>query len=195
MSEKRIIGLVGQIACGKGAIAKHAKKNHNASTYKFSTILRDILNRLHLEISRENLNDLSVSLRTKFGEDTLAKVIAKDVDEDTSELIVVDGIRRMKDIEYLKKLPGFKLVRIVVDPKIRYERLVLRNENEGDDKKTFEELLADQKKNSDAEIPEVMEHADLEINNNGTWEEFQAEIKNVQSRLSQNIITAKFQHK
>ena len=85
----------------------------------------------------------------------------------------------MKDIEYLKKLPGFKLVRIVVDPKIRYERLVSRNENEGDDKKTFEEFEADQLKNSDAEVPEVMTHADLEINNNGTWEEFQTEIKNV----------------
>lgn len=179
MADKKIFGLVGQIACGKGAIAKFAIENHQASTYKFSTIIRDVLDRLHLEKSRKNLSKLSTLLRENFGEDTFAKVIAKDVEEDKGEIIIVDGIRRMKDIEYLKKIPGFKLVRIVVDPEIRYKRLVLRNENPGDDKKTYEEFLADQDKEADAEVPKVMAEADLEINNNGTWEEFQAEIKRV----------------
>lgn len=177
MADKKIFGLVGQIACGKGAIAKYAKENHNASTYKFSTILRDILDRLHMEISRENLSKMSTLLRENFGEDTFARVMAKDVEADPNPLIVVDGIRRMKDIEYLQKLPNFTLVRIVVDPKIRYERLVARNENEGDDKKTYEEFLADQEKEADAEVPEVMKHADVEIDNNGTWEEFHSKIQ------------------
>jgi dephospho-CoA kinase len=179
MPDKKIIGLVGQIACGKGAIAKYAKKNYNASTYKFSSIIRDVLDRLHIEKSRENLSKLSTLLRTNFGEDTFAKVMAKDVAEDNNNLVIVDGIRRMKDIEYLKKLPNFKLVRIVVDPKIRYERLVSRNENEGDDHKTYEEFLSDQNKEADAEVPEVMKHADIEIDNNGSWEEFHEKIKDL----------------
>lgn len=177
MENKKIIGLVGQIACGKGAIAKIAKEEYNASTYRFSTMLRDVLDRLYIEKSRENISLLSTILRENFGEDTFAKVMAEDVKNDSNKLIVVDGIRRLKDIEYLKKIPGFKLVRVVVDPKTRYERLVKRNENEGDDKKTYEEFLEDQKREADAQVPEVMEEADLEVDNNGTWEELVAQAK------------------
>lgn len=179
MQNKKIIGLVGQMACGKGAVAKYAKEKYGASTYRFSSILRDVLDRLYIETSRENMSLLSTVLRKNFGEDTLDKVMAGDIKKDSNNLVIVDGIRRLKDIEYLRKLPNFKLVRVVVDPKIRYERLVKRNENKGDSKKTFKEFLTDQKREADAQIPEVMERADLEIDNNGTWEELRSQADKI----------------
>jgi dephospho-CoA kinase len=48
MEKKIVIGLTGQIACGKGVIKKHLMETHGASDYRFSTILRDLLKRLQL---------------------------------------------------------------------------------------------------------------------------------------------------
>ncbi|MBU4217000.1 AAA family ATPase [Candidatus Parcubacteria bacterium] len=176
MENKIIIGLVGQIASGKGTVAEYLEKNHQATTFRFSTILRDVLNRLHVDISRENLQDLSTILRQKFGEDLLAKVMAGDVEKTDNKIVVVDGIRRMADIKYLKELENFKLLSVVADPKVRYQRLIERSENSGDSQKTYEDFLADQMKEADAEIPEVMKNADVEINNDIDFENLYQQI-------------------
>jgi len=174
---KKIIGLVGQIASGKGTVAEYLEKNCHASTYRFSTILRDVLDRLHTEKTRKNLQDISTVLRQKFGEDLLAKVMAEDVKKDSGDLIVVDGIRRMADIKYLKKLENFILISIEADPRIRYNRLIKRSENHGDNKKTFDDFLNDQKKEADAEIPIVIQNAHAKINNDGDFENLYKQIK------------------
>lgn len=179
MENKIIIGLVGQIASGKGTVAEYLEKNHQASTFRFSTILRDVLNRLHVDISRENLQDLSTILRQRFGEDLLAKVMAGDVEKTDNKIVVVDGIRRMADIKYLKELKNFKLLSVVADPKVRYERLIERSENSGDNQKTYEDFLADQKKEADAEIPLVMENADIIINNDNDFENLYEQINKI----------------
>ncbi len=178
-NNKIIIGLVGQMAAGKGTVAKYLENKYQASIHRFSTILRDVLERLHLEISRQNLQNLSTVLRKNFGEDILAKVISEDVVNDQNKIIVIDGIRRLADIKYLKKLPTFKLVSITADPKIRYQRLVNRNENKNDKQKTYEEFLAEQKKEAEIEIPRVMAEAEIEINNDKDLDELYAQIDKI----------------
>lgn len=176
-NKKIIIGLVGQIAAGKGTVAEYLENKYNARTYRFSTILRDVLNRLHCEITRSTLQSVSTALRSVLGEDLLAKVITEDVKQDSNDIIVVDGIRRMADIKYLKDLENFILIKIIADPKIRYERLIQRTENSGDTQKTYEEFLADQLKEADAEIPAVMQTAQEELNNDGNFEELYQQIE------------------
>jgi len=177
--EKIIIGLVGQIASGKGTVANYLEKNHQATTYKFSTMFRDILKRAHQEITRENMQGLSTVMRNQFGEDLLAKVMAEDVKNDRGQVIVVDGIRRMADIKYLKELENFKLVAITAKPEIRYERLLKRKENAGDDQKTYEQFLTDQNNEADAEIPVVMATSTAELNNDGDLQELHKQIEKI----------------
>jgi dephospho-CoA kinase len=176
MQEKVIFGLVGMLSSGKGTVASYIEKKYNADSFRFSTMIRDVLNRLYLTITRENMQDLSTVLRNKFGEDLLANVMGKDVAKSENKIVVVDGIRRMADIEYLKDLDKFVLVRIVADPRIRYERLLKRMENSGDKEKTFDEFLKDEQGEADAQIPSVMEEATEEINNNGNIEELCSQI-------------------
>jgi len=169
--QKIIIGLVGQIACGKEAIKKYLAKKYNTKDCKFSTPLRDVIERIGIQESRENLQKLSTSLRANFGEDLLAKVIAMDASKLDSEIVVIDGVRRMADMKYLKELPNFYLIKVEVDAKIRYQRMVARNENAGDKDKTFEQFIADQNNETEKEIPTVMDFAKISIDNNGTLEE------------------------
>jgi len=171
---KIIIGLVGQMACGKEVVKKYIAKEYKTKDCKFSTPLRDIVNRLDIRETRENLQKLSTILRAGFGEDLLAKAIAVDASKLDSEIVLIDGVRRMADIKYLKELPNFYLIKVEADQKVRYERLKARNENVGDGEKTFDQFLADQNNEADREIPIVMDFAKISINNDGTLEELYA---------------------
>lgn len=186
MNEKKIIiGLTGQIACGKGVIKKFLIEKYNASDYRFSTILRDVLTRLNIEQSRENIQKMSTLLRQTFGEDLLAKVMANDVKNDINNFIVIDGIRRMADIEYLKEIPGFFLVSIEANQKLRHQRVIERNENPGDDKKTFEDFLKDENAETEQQIPETMSKANFIINNDGTWDELWKQIHQLVKKINE----------
>ena len=88
---KIIIGLVGQIASGKGTATKYLEEKYGAGTHRFSTMLRDVLKRLYLETSRENMQSLSTFLRKQFGEDALARVIAKEVADDPKPVVAGHG--------------------------------------------------------------------------------------------------------
>ncbi len=166
---KIIIALAGPIASGKEVVKKYLEEKYGASSYKFSNPLRDILKRLYLPISRENLQDTSTWLREYFGNDLLAKVIAEDAKNDKAEIVIIDGVRRLDDVAHLKALPEFKLVGVDANIKTRYERLVKRNENEGDADKTFEQFLIDSDKETEREIPRVLKEADYLIDNNGDF--------------------------
>ncbi len=178
-NKKVIIGLTGEICAGKGTIVKYLEQKHGAASYRFSTMLRDLLARLYLPVSRENMQNISTAIRQYLGEDILAKVIAEDVKKDTNNVIVVDGVRRSPDIKYLREIPGFKLVRIVGDPETRFTRLLARKENPGDETKTYGQFIEDHKKEADSQVPIVMAQAELEINNNGSLEDLYKQVDQI----------------
>lgn len=173
---KIILGLVGEPASGKGTAVKYLEKKYGASSHRFSNPLRDILNRLHLKVDRKNMQDISIILRNHFGQDLLAKIISQDAENDPSKIIIVDGVRRPADIEYLKKLPEFKLVYITTDMKTRYERLIQRGENTDDNNKTFEQFIKEHDVETESNIPNIGKTADFKIDNSKGLEEFHAQI-------------------
>jgi len=179
---KIIIGLVGPLASGKEVSKKYLEKKYGATSYRFSTMLRDILNRLYLPISRENMQNLSLDLRQRFGGDTFAKVIAEEAKGDPGEIVVIDGVRRLDDITHLKNIPGFCLVGIDAEPEIRYKRMLSRNENNGDAQKTFAEFLADGAKEAELEIPVVMQTAKYHLDNNGSLPDLYKQLDKIISQ-------------
>lgn len=178
-NKKIIIGLTGEICAGKGTIVKYLEKKYNANSYRFSTMLRDLLNRLYIPVSRENMQFISTAIRQFFNEDIMAKVIARDVKNNKNKIIIVDGVRRVSDIKYLRDIKGFKLIRVIAESKIRYKRLILRKENLGDENKTYKEFLADHKKEADSQVTAVMARADFEINNNDSFENLYKQIDQI----------------
>jgi len=176
---KIILGFTGLPASGKGTVAKYFKEKYQAETFRFSTMLRDVLDRLYLEHSRENMSGISRVLREFFGQDLMAKVMAKDVENSPAGLIIVDGIRRMEDVKYLRALSGFKLVAIEADMRIRYQRLLNRDENPDDKNKTWEEFVADHQLETELTILDTIKDADMVVNNNSSLEGLQKQLDNL----------------
>jgi dephospho-CoA kinase len=176
---KLILGLAGEIVSGKGTIAKHVIREYKGSAHRFSTILRDVLDRLYLEQSRDNMQTLSTVLRKNFGEDLMAKIMYHDVQKDEHDIVVVDGVRRMADILYLKELPHFKLIYVEADMKIRYDRVVSRGENTDDAKKSFNEFERAHQDESELQILDLKNYADYVVDNNRVFEDLYKQIDDI----------------
>ncbi len=180
---KIILGFVGQIASGKDASKKYLAEKYGAKNCRFSTVLRDVLERIGVEISRENMQKISTVLRQNFGEDLLANTITNDASKLESDIVIVDGVRRMADISRLATLPNFFLVKIEASPEIRYERMKTRNENVGDLDKSFADFLKNHEAEADREIPIVMSNAKYSLDNKGSFEELYEQLDRLISEL------------
>ncbi len=175
-NSKLIIGLAGEIASGKGTIADYLSVHHDAVKYKFSDIIKDILNRVHLEKNRENFTNLSVGLRKYYGQDILAHALAEDVKKANDNIIVVDGVRREADLKYLRELDNFIFVFITAEEKKRYARLIARSEKQDDQTKTFEQFQEDAKLETELTIADLKNIADVIIDNNGEVENLYKQV-------------------
>jgi dephospho-CoA kinase len=176
---KTILGLAGEIASGKGTAAKYICEKYGGSSHRFSTMLRDVAKRMYLEENRENIQKISTIFRQNFSDDLMSKVIYHDVKNDEHEYVTVDGVRRAPDIDYLKKLSGFKLVYIEADMEKRFERLTKRGENTDDVGKSFEEFKKDHERETELRIKDLKNIADFVIDNNGSFEELYRQIDSI----------------
>ena len=181
--EKIIIGIAGRIASGKDTVADYIVEKYNAKSLKFSQSLRDVLSRLYQDISRDNMQKISLLLRQMFGEDMLAKVIYNDILNSKEDIIVVTGVRRIADIEMLKNTNGFKLFFIDTNIETRYERLIQRSENIDDKNKSFEEFKKQELAETEVYIDQFKEIADYVIDNNEGVDKLHEQIDKIISEL------------
>lgn len=176
---KLILGLSGEIGSGKGTVAKYIVETYQASSYRFSDSLRDVMRRLYIEENRVNLRKVSLMLRENFGQDILSQVIVQDVTHDSAEVVVVDGIRRVEEWEYLRKIQEFRLLYIESDLEKRYERVAGRGENSDEHQKTFEEFKRDMEGETEVRIRELKEKANFVVENNGALEELYEQVDKI----------------
>lgn len=173
---KVIIGLTGEMAAGKSTCAKYLAEKYQAATFRFSTPIRDVLSRLYVPATRENLAAISLAVRQLFGQDLFSEIIAHDAAQAVGEVVAIDGVRRLPDVAALRKLPEFKLVYLEAEPRVRYERLAVRGENEDDLGKTWEQFQQDQNLETEAGIRLLKPAAQLTLDNNGTKEELYRQL-------------------
>jgi dephospho-CoA kinase len=174
--DKIIFGVTGEMASGKGVVSKYLAEKHGARTYKYSSLLRELLDTANIEKSRENLSVLGTKVREMFGRYAMTDVLIWRVLNSEEKIIVVEGIRHKDEVEAWKRLKNFVLIAVDTDAKVRYERLTARNENIGDSTKSFEDFVRDSELGTEVQIVETMAEAHEKINNNGTLEEFLSQI-------------------
>lgn len=181
--QKIIIGFVGEMCAGKGTAVSYLSEKYGAASFSFSAMLRDVLDRLRLPHTRDNMIDLSVWLRGRFGENTMARAMAADIDKTAARIVAVEGIRREADIEELQKNPRFTLVEITSGEQTRYARLTARDQNEGDSQKTLDEFRADARKPTEASIRAIAARAKARVDNNGTLEDLHRQLDGLVRRI------------
>lgn len=177
--KKIVLAIAGEIASGKNEMADYIAKKYKGRAYRSSEVLRDILERLSLLETRENMQKVSTMIRQYFGEDIISKVAVSDLFKVKNKIIAINGVRRMSDIEILRKDFNVKLVYIEADAEKRFARIKKRAENPDDKKKTFLEFKKDHAREAEKQIVGLKKEADYVIENNGTRKEFYRKIDGV----------------
>jgi len=179
---RTVLGIVGQQAAGKGAIASYLEKAYGAKKLRFSGPLTDILRRLRIPFTRDNQIKLAETLRATFGPSVLTAALIADA-ADTDGLVTIDGLRKPGDLEELKTLPGFHLLAVAADIHIRYGRSKIRGEKPEDATITFEDFEASHLRSTEITIPELEAQAEFKIPNDGTIEELYARLDGIMAGL------------
>ena len=174
-----ILGLTGEKLSGKGTAAEYLVAKYKVKHYRFSAILDDIIKRLYLPITRENQIDIALALRNKFGNEILAHVLKKDIENDQNELCIIDGIRYWEEYHILKILKGFVLVYISSPLETRFNRTQHRAEKADEKNISLENFKRQELAPTEIIIKELAKQADYQIDNNGSLEEYQQKIDDV----------------
>lgn len=186
---KRVVGLVGPIASGKGYVADYFERL-GYKKYSLSDRVREEARSRGYEENRERLQDIGDILRATQGNSVLAQKTALLIREETSwdEDVVIDSIRNPGEIEYLREIFGATIIGVTAGADTRFQRSIERNYSS--DPKTREDFdKAEQRDRGIDQAPygqavdACLELADVIIENNGTFEEFKKTVEGALRRI------------
>lgn len=172
-TNKLIIGIVGPLASGKGAVADFFRRRFGSISITLSYFVHEELEkRGRKEYTRQNLQDLGNELRERFGNQVLAqKAMEKIEKEERNPIIVIEGIRNPAEVKYLEQQKHFYLISVNADSKIRFSRLTFRRKPW--DPKTWKAFmkisrrdLGTGEKDSGQQVRKCMQMAHFSIVNN-----------------------------
>ncbi|MCD4695905.1 MAG: AAA family ATPase [Bacteroidales bacterium] len=177
-----VIGITGTLGAGKGTIVDYLVDNKGFEHYSVRGFLLDEIKKRQLPENRDSMvivaNDLRKSNSPSFITDQLyEKAIQKEKNA------VIESIRTPGEIISLKAKGNFYLMAINANPKVRYERIILRNsETDRVDYNTFIENENREMTSDDPHKQNLMrciEMADYEFQNNGSVGQLQKQVDKV----------------
>jgi dephospho-CoA kinase len=182
MNKPWLIGIGGTNASGKDWLAQYLVEKHGYLFVSTSDILREEAMKRYGDIARPTLFKVGNELRSEEGAGVLvAHGINKFKAGNNQAGLVSSSIRTKGEVDLLKANGGVVLF-IDADPKIRYERIKLRQR--ADDIISYEQFLAEQQAEwhesddpAKFSIKTVKENADYFIENNSTFDDFASKIE------------------
>jgi dephospho-CoA kinase len=118
-----IIGLTGPICAGKDEVAK-ILVSLGFERFSLSDEIRAELKRTGVELRRDNIQECGDYMRRKEGVGVWARRIVPHLKNGKN--YVIDSIRNPGEVEELRQLGGFFLIKISAAKKLRFARMIKR---------------------------------------------------------------------
>ena len=118
----------------------------------------------NLEPNGENLGKIMLELREQNGPSAVAQLIEPEINESSSNIIVIDGIRSNDEIQFLKKIGTVKILSIHASTDTRFHHLTKRGRS--DDPQNKENFAKRDTRELDVGISTSIALADESISNN-----------------------------
>ncbi|KKP69303.1 hypothetical protein A2X44_04095 [candidate division CPR3 bacterium GWF2_35_18] len=172
LSEKLLIGIVGPLASGKGAVAEFLRSQYGFVSFTLSHLVHEELEKRGIKnFTRKDLQDIGNELRKEFGDQVLAERALDKLKKDGMPLIIIEGIRNPGEVKFLKKQKHFYLISVNADSKVRFSRLTFRNKPwDPKDWKAFMKVsrrdLGKNEGRSGQQVSRCMNMANFKITNN-----------------------------
>lgn len=176
-----LIAIVGMCGSGKSIASEYFEKMGYKKIY-LGGITMDKLKEENLEVNPENEKMMREKLRKDYGMGAYALLSIPKIEElIKTDDVVLDGLYSWDELKILKeKYPNIKVISIVVDKNIRYERLTTREirplTNQEAEKRDISEIENVAKGGPIA-------FADYYILNNGDMEIYNSELERIKKEI------------
>lgn len=173
-----IAALVGMPGSGK-TVAANYLKDKGWAKIRFGQITQDKLEDKDREINEDNEREIRKQLRQEHGMKAFAKLNQSKIDRALAAKgkVVIDGLRSLEELRYLRQEYGdkFEVIAVLASPTTRHKRLSSRKERP----LTKEECRSrDLSEIKDLNVGDSIALADYYLVNEGT-------LQNLKQRLNQ----------
>ncbi len=177
----KVIGVVGLPASGKGEFSKIAAES-GIPVIVMGDMIRAAVSRAGLEPNDANFGATANRLRAENGMDAIAALCIPVINNQTAPLVLVDGIRGDAEVRlFRKQFPAFTLISIDSSFEKRLDRIRARGRS--DDFVLPESLHRRDEREMTWGLGKALAEADINIRNEGSLEEFSAEVISVLASL------------
>jgi len=176
-----IVGITGAFGSGKSTAAEILKSFGFSKISLVQFLEEELRNRGIKIITRKLLQDLGNEWREKYGPEILARKALALIEKMAMRKVVVEGFRNSAEIEEFRKQNNFKLIGIVVNRKIRFERLKKLDRREKLSRELFNKLdnrdLGIGEGKSGLQVAICLALSDIFIDNNNSLDELRDRIR------------------
>ena len=178
----KIIAVVGMCGSGKSIATEILEKEGWHKVY-FGGVTYKKMAEEGIERTPDSERIFREKLREQYGPECYAKLLLPEIEEAVkTKNVVLDGLYSWYEYKFLKEhlKENFKLLCIVVDKNVRYDRIAVRPERPFDNEKAIERDLS--------EIENLYKggpiaYADYYIFNNGTLEEYKERLEEILKQI------------
>lgn len=190
----QVIGLAGLPGSGKTTIAEYLRAKKRFTCIVLSDFIKEEAKKRNAAYSvREDLQDLGNDMRKTYGSEILVLLAYKKIQASGSGSSVIDGIRNVHEIAFLRRtFSHFLLFGVTAESRIRYKRLTEQGKQSG----PYEMFLKKEERenrlgseDNGLRIEECMKQADYVFTNNGTRDQLLGEIDTVLSSYGLGNVT------
>lgn len=176
----KLYAIVGMCGSGKSIASDYLVSKGFNKVY-FGGVTMDKLKEANLEVNPENEKMMREKLRSELGMGAFAIVLLPKIKECVNNgNTVLDGVYSYDEVKILKEnFPELKIIAIVCDKDIRYDRLSIRDVRPLTNEEASARDIAEVE--NIAKAPPIA-MADYYILNNGTIEEYKNRLEEILER-------------
>ena len=179
----KIIAIVGMCGSGKSIACEYFKNLGFKSVY-FGGVTIEKLKEEGLEINEANERIMRENLRKQYGMGAFAKILLPRINEYVkNDNVVLDGLYSWDEYLVLKEeFPNLKLVGVICDKEIRYERIGKRTDRPFNREEIH---IRDTSEIENLAKGGPISFADYYIFNNGSIEEYEKRLLEILEYIEQ----------
>ena len=181
------IGITGTLGAGKGTIVDYLVQNKGFVHYSVRAFLTEEIKRRGLEVNRDTMTEVGNDLRAKHTPSWIVEQLYEQASASGCNCII-ESVRTPGEVEALRGKPNFYLFAVDADPKVRYERAVLRGSET--DHVSYETFIANEQREMDNTDPNkqnlgvCIREADFRFDNGGSFEDLHKQVEEVLRQIT-----------
>lgn len=181
-----IIGITGTLGAGKGTVVEYLVSHYGFKHYSARSYISEEIERRGLPVNRDNMVTVANDLRAKHNPAFVVEELYKQAVQ-TNSNAVIESVRTVGEVEFLKNQPNFYLLAVDADEQSRYQRISLRKSTT--DFISYDKFLEDEKlemASSDStkqNLLECIQKADFVLSNDGPLMDLQNQIDKIINKI------------